>query len=432
MASKWDELFGKEFYFIINNEERKYMGLDNMDDNWEMTQFYSKTNLWHKRTSVFWSDCIIMKIILEEKRVSDERITYESITEYDIELHTENREWLLPLTARGKKKKINATNILAFAPTKCIFHFHLDSYDKPLTSMSIYNQKNNKSIAIGENDKIDTIRNDSDFHEFMKYYMDTCPTNYFEKINELREAPHITVKYKTGDIFRSEVDRFQYTYGIIIGQVKEILKWPELPEYHSMRKLMMVPIMVRFFDICTKNDNLTVDELEKFSLGRTQICGDNDIIWGKHKVIGHKEIEKEDLEFNLICAKIKKHNENATVHTYNTMVDLGLVPYPEKFNLYVEWGMATTILEYEKLSEKLKEYLKEYRSPHGGISTTIRNINLEGEKSFEYKFNLLNDVNKEMREELFKCLGLSVSADFDEFANKYNGITKEEILKKRL
>ena len=86
-----------------------------------------------------------------------------------------------------------------------------------------YNVK--KLVSFGkELLKISKIRNDADFHEFMKYYMETCPAKYFEKIKELRESRHVTIKYKTGDVFRMELDRFHYGYGIITGQVKEILK----------------------------------------------------------------------------------------------------------------------------------------------------------------------------------------------------------------
>ena len=90
MATKWDDLFGREFYFEITNEERKYLGLNSIEDSWDISQFYSKINLWHKRTSIFWFNDTIKKIIVEEKRVSDERVTYECITEYDTDLHTEN------------------------------------------------------------------------------------------------------------------------------------------------------------------------------------------------------------------------------------------------------------------------------------------------------------------------------------------------------
>ena len=62
----------------------------------------------------------------------------------------------------------------------------------------------------------------------------------------------------------------------------------------------------------------------------------------------------------------------------------------------------------------------------------IDNIALKGEKAYANKYNLLNDANKEMREEIFRCLQLDVNASFDDFAKKYGGLTKEEILKNKL
>lgn len=41
--------------------------------------------------------------------------------------------------------------------------------------------------------------------------------------------------------------------------------------------------------------------------------------------------------------------------------------------------------------------------------------------SFEYKFNLLNDINIDMREELFRCLELEENASFDDFAKNMAG-----------
>lgn len=434
MSTKWDALFGLDFYFHITNAERRYLALNPIDATWDISQYYSKTNLWHKRTSVFWCGNNIKKVILEQKRVSDGDITYECITEYDTDLKTENREWLLPFTARGRKKKITPANILAIDPLGCGFHFHLDTANGISVNMAIYNTRNHKEIATGEWDRIHKIRNDADFHEFMNYYMETCPPNYFDKIRRLRESRHVTVKYHTGDVFRMDIDRFRYCYGIITGQVKKIQKWKEMPEHHSLRNVMMVPIMVRFYDCYTENADMSIEELSKFPLGRVEICGDNDIIWGTHAIVGHKKLQEDDIEFNLVCTKLQNLSDKTTVHTYDMLVSDGIIKKPESYNLYVEWGMATTILPFDKISNKLREFLKEYRSPHGGVSigvgTSVQSKLVQGEEAFDYRYNLLNDVNQDMREELFRCLGLDANASFDDFAKKYNGITKSEILER--
>lgn len=40
------------------------------------------------------------------------------------------------------------------------------------------------------------------------------------------------------------------------------------------------------------------------------------------------------------------------------------------------------------------------------------------------------EMNREMREELFLCLGLQKNATFNNFAEKFGGLSKEEIVEK--
>ncbi len=427
MIERWDEMFGKAFYLEITNEERRFLALNSIEDSWDVTQFNSKTNLWYKRTTVFWEDNIIKKVIHEEKRVSNDVVTFVIYREFDTKLLTENREWILPLTSRGKKKKVNATNIMAVTPFGCVFHFYLETLHSIDVGIDVFNCRNNKVLAIGEEEKIHKITNDKDFHDFMNYYMATCPENYFDKIKELRDNKHVTVKYKVGDVFRMEIDRFHYGYGIITGKIKDILKWKELPEKHSLRTLMMVPIMVRYYDICTTSESLSDEDLTNIPLSRVDICGDNDIIWGTHKIIGHKELNVDDIEFNLVCTRFQEFNKHVTTHTYDSLVADGIVKSPNNYKLYVEWGMASAFIDDNQISPKLKEYLVDYKSPHGGVNMSIKNL---GKKGYKYKYNLLNQENSKIREEIFRCLQLSSNASFDDFAIQFGGLTKEQILKK--
>lgn len=56
-----------------------------------------------------------------------------------------------------------------------------------------------------------------------------------------------------------ELDRTHYCYGIITGTIKKFTAMPELPEKHSLRQLMMVPIMVRAYQLITEDPNLKSD-----------------------------------------------------------------------------------------------------------------------------------------------------------------------------
>ena len=433
----WNALFGQDYFISLTNEERRYLALDPIRDDWDVTQYYNKTNIKYTRTTVFWEKDDIKKIVYEENRlpVGQTNPSYRAITEHDTIIKTENREKLIPLTPRGKPKPVTASNIMSFTPFGCSFHFSIscrslnsDAEKDPSVHMAIYNSRNDCSVPIGETKRVASIRGDQDFHSFMQYYISTCPNDYFDRIHHLRSAKHRTIPYKTGDIFRIEIDRFHYGYGLITGKVLEIRKWPELPRLHSLRSLMMVPIMVRYYDLITERSDWKAEELSEYQLSRVDICGDNDIIWGKHTIIGHKELTEKDIEFNLVCTKVNKINSHYTTHTFDMLAAAGLLSGIDSYQLRVEWGTAATFLPYNQLSTRLKEYLAEYRDPHSGVSIGIFP---DIDKSrYSSKMNLLNPDHDEMRAELFRCLGLSPDADFDAFAASYGGLTKKEILNK--
>ncbi|MCI6429294.1 MAG: immunity 26/phosphotriesterase HocA family protein [Lachnospiraceae bacterium] len=437
MKWNWNELFGNDYYIEIKNSERKYFGLNEIASNWEKSEFYSKTNICYKKTVVFWKKDTIKKVIVEENCMTDDGMVHSRYyQEFDTVIETENREMILPLTTRGRKKKVSATNILAITPFGCQFYFSLESIsEKPRACIHVCNPRNNQKLAIGEEKRISKIVTSEDFRMFIEAYISTCPDDYFDRIERMRTKEHKTVKYQPGDIFRVEMDRFHYCYGLITGEVKKIQKWPELPERHSMRSFMMVPLMIRFFEFVTSDGKLKAADLQDIPLGRVYICGDNDIIWGTHPIVDHKNLEVSDVEFHLICTKYFNEDKHSTVFTQDFLLRENRIAVPKEYNLYIEWGTATARLAYSQLSDKLKEYLANYHSPHGGVFVSIYPDTLllseeEKRNTYTYRYDLMENHNQGLRKELFSCLGLDKNADFDDFAAKFGGLKKSEILEK--
>ncbi len=432
-SNEWKKLYGSPYLITLTDEERQYLALAPISPDWEVRKYYSKTNVWYTGLTAFFDGDTIVKVITESRRFLDDGTeNYGSFCEYDTRLETENRELLLPLTSRGKTKKLSASNINAVTPFGCQFNF-LFQLDKD-SGIWLSNPRANKEFPIGESDKVESIGSDRDFHDFMNYYISTCREDYFDKLEAFKSAQKVTVKYKVGDIFRMELDRTRYCYGIITGEINRFRKMPELPEEHSFRWLMMVPIMVRYYNLITDNPNMTAHDLENIPLGRLDICGDNDIIWGTHTIVDHKELTEDDLEFHFICTKIISRSPHTTLFTQDMMMHNGIIPKKE-YTLYIEWGFAQTELEYDKLSDKLKSYLEHYFSPGRGVGMGIHpGYAVPDEKHRQnntlYRDNLLNPENREFLNEIFACLGLDPDTDFDTFAVKLGGLTKSEILKR--
>lgn len=429
----WDNLFGKDYFITLTNIERTYFALTPLSDRWECETFYSKTNMWYTRVVVFYEGNTIVKVIHEEKRLlGDNTVDFAYYQEYDTTLVTQERKLLMPQTARGKPKKLTAANITAVLPFGCRFHIQFqrgkDSY------LILDNPRANKEFPVGEWEHIKNIKNDTDFHIFASYYIETCRESYLEKLKAFQNAKKLTVKYMVGDIFRMDYDRTRYCYGIIIGDVKRIQSLPELPERHSLRQLMMVPIMVRFSQLITDDPSLKNDDLASIPLGRLSICADNDIIWGRHTIVDRKKLDTEDLEFNLVCTKLfSELSQHETLFTQDRMFRDGMIKN-KTYSLFIEWGTAQAVLSSNRISPELKAIMDSYSSPHGGVNISIDPLyavpDSKRKNAVNYRMNLLNPENSELKELLFSALGLKPDSDFDEFATAFNGLTKEVLCSK--
>ena len=422
--------FTDNLLITLTNEERRYLGLASINPEWDTSVYHSKTNFWYTRVTAFFDGNTIVKVISESKRIlEDGTENHSSYTEYDTNLTTSDRKQLLPLTSRGKPKPLSASNINAVTPFGCELSIIFD-YGKD-TILRLANLRANKFFPIGEHDAVSSIGSEADFHAFMKDYIDTCENDYFDKLQAFKSAKKVTVKYKVGDIFRMELDRTHYCYGIITGDIKKLKAMTELPQKHSLRQLMTVPIMVRLYQLITKDPNLKADDLRHVTLGRMEIAADNNIIWGTHTIVDHKHITSDDLEFHFICKKMISHSSHITLSAQDMFINDGLIPKNE-YMLYIEWGFAQTTLRYDQLSDKLKKMLLNYKSPHGGVALSIDpQMAVPDEKHRQYHFyryNLLNSDNREILNEIFACLGLNEDATFDEFAKRFGGLTLQEIV----
>ena len=410
---------------IINltNDERRYLALNEMKDQYEHEYYFSKTNLLYKRTTLVFLGDIIKKVLHDTYKISDDgKLLTHCYWEYDTNLMTQDRETLIPITVNGKKKSINPTNVGAMPSDGCYMSFSSDFIGSNGNSLMV--TKGINSLAIGEEDSINQIMNDDDFHTFMKWYMDTCPADYFEKIEYLKSTVHKTVKFKPGDIFRCEYDRFHYCYGLIIGKPLDIKKWGILPERHSFYSLMQQPIMIRMYDFITTNKSLSAKELDLVPLRNLEICVDNEIIWGKYPVIAHKDLVPSDIQFHIQCYKNRGKNKYK-------------LPKPdETYDLIVEWGTATAVIQYSQITVELREILKTHSFVLKGIGLGIpyHDCGTSDDETFlRYpnhvrRSDLLNKENEYYLKILFRCLGIPEDTDFDQFAEIFGGITKKEYI----
>ena len=445
-ASKAAQYYTDGVTFVnLTNEERRYLALNDLKPEWDAVSLFSVTYFLKKRTLLFYEGNTIVKVIYEEQSLEDDgSVRWRQYGEYDTCLATEDRKLLLPLTSRGRAKPITAANVLAVDPFGCKVRICLKKNESTIWAG---NYRNCQELAIGEEKRIRTILSESDFHAFMKDYIATCPENYFERIAEIREMRHQTVPFRAGDIFRCQTDRSHYTYGLILGKTRDLEKWKELPAVHSFRNLMAQPILVRMYDFVATDAEMTAGQLSKMPLRPPVICTDEEIVWGTHKIVAHKELEPDDVQFELHLARRggKRDEDHPFAAENLTRLFSDLLPKEKRKPpraLWVEWGFASVEIPWEEVPKEIKAFLNEGVYYNSGAQFGISGeccgktlAEIVGETpDHALRYNLLLPENRDQFRLVMRALGLPDDCSYDGFALRYGGISRQkyiELLKTR-
>lgn len=376
--------------FKITNKQRNFFGLEPILDTWDVVEI--RKGYW-----IYFEGNIIKKIINIE--------CFRNISSYQEEDHnieTVERKQVIPKTARGKVKKLIVTNIQNRRPTGMSFYINFDSEKG---TIACFNKTNQKSIPIRF---IGKIESQDDWNNWIAGYMNSCPEDYFDRLEIIKSSPHVTIKYKTGDIFRFDIDREYYGFGIIIGNIRKQLKKGMYPQEHPMQNLMMMPLLIRVYRIKTKDKYYPFKELIKKDLSPVYIIADNDIIWGVNEILYNKRLEERDVEFPEHYQKrfpsINKKDKNV-----------------------LAWGTGIILKGRSKKDKNLKEY------SNRGVSTGIQSLDIlnyiDGKSDgYNKHFRMFAKENEENRIKTFKFFNLKSNITFNEFAKKTGGMTRKEYI----
>ena len=356
------------------------------------------TGVIKKRTILFYEGDTIKKYIYEQKFSNSPNANYE---ESDLDAKTDSRQLLLPKTSRGRAKPINPS--LLQTPTYKLAHLMVSLRDDGKGSVISFNSSNDQLLPLPPSE----ISSKADFAEYTEKYIASCPEGYEKTLEAFRTKKRNTVKFSAGDIFRVQITPTLYTYALILGKVRDILKWEEMPKEHPLQKIMCQPIAYRQYAVLTERANMTADELVQYPLLPTKYGQDNEILWETFPIVCHKELEKSDIDFSFFIDPVDKK---------------------------IAWGLAVHDIEEGNLSviDRFQQWRAETDSPAAvypygcGVSLHIVYDELKAGEIPLDEYQKL-DEPKQMITELY---GLDKESPDDDFACKFGGITAEQYLEK--
>jgi len=373
---------------VLNNAQRPYFGLNPIDPKWDKVEVKSGY-------TVFFEGNVIKKIISFSCPGRDE------YRECDTELPTRDRQFVLPKTAKGKEKKLNYTSINSVTPSGIVFNLRIGGFS-PM--FYVGNPRNAISLSMSE-ESIEP-KTLEEFQKWRDAYIADSPPDHFEKIDRIRSLPHRTVKYFNGDIFRFEIGREHYGFGLIIGQILKMQKDGIIPEYHALGSVMTVPLLVRFYQIKMKDREPMLETITSSPMLPTEIMSDSPVIWGSVDIIGEKRLEADDIDFPM---------------------HVGRSISGKREHFCFCWGLGMIAIPNTIDRPKFPNGIDFFN--HGvtcGVDSSIVLRAMRGEYSHLAWRDICHPDNKLFKETAFQYFKLPLNISFDEFNLKHNGLTRQQ------
>lgn len=268
--------------FLLTNTQRECLGLPNVEDTWEWVKLKPSP---YERAEETWA-CFDGNVIRRAVTVGPETFV-ESCYE---ETTTDDRDLLLPRTARGKAKKLSAVTLGERKP----YGMSL-AYRGRYPTLLLANCDTQQTYYSDYMEPV-RVKTFTDFQAWLdRWTEETTPADKAE-IAAFAAGKRQLVKFKEGDFFRFKVGRRHYGYGRI------------LLDYDRMRKakepfwdiLMGKPLVVKVYHLITENPNITPAELKILPALPSQFMMDNDLFYGNYSIIGHLPLETKELDYPIM------------------------------------------------------------------------------------------------------------------------------------
>lgn len=262
-----------EFNFYINNVERKYLGLSEIQSNWEMRTL-------NKGEFIFLEGNNIVKFIEQKDTFYWEKALNETLSE--------DRIWLLPKTQKGKKTKLSSSTIMSKTPIGTYFCWtgedvRIGNYT---TQKTFYSTDLNNII----------IKDVLELREWLNTWV-LNTTDILQKAIEIFSTePREHIQFKEGDIFSIKYDRNLYGFGKVLLDVSKLRKQKK----EKFSRFMGKPVLIKQFAYLSETNKIDINTFDRcFSFPSIYIM-DNVLYYGHYQIIGHKDLTEQDLDYPIL------------------------------------------------------------------------------------------------------------------------------------
>ncbi|WP_422105097.1 immunity 26/phosphotriesterase HocA family protein [Winogradskyella sp.] len=387
--------------FELNNEQRKYLGLELVDKNWEKVVL--KGDSYRPSSVLYFENNTIRKQVIS---------TDSKYSEIQYNEETENREFILPKTQRGKPKKLTSATLESKTPIGTYFNFGVN-----VITIGNHTTQNTFYSTYFENLKVKGI---SDLKNWLTDFIQSSTPNDLKAIEKFSLKKRKRVKLKEGDFFIFKVDRRNYGFGRLICDLRPLRKDSEFKanRNYGIMNLMTQPLVIKIYHFISPKKDTDLEKLKKLKSIPAQYIMDNSLFYGDYEVIGNLKLEGWELDFPISYARSITPEDNfQTVY-----LQYGLI-YREttrnRYYKYIEIPNPDSKHDWDKVLK-----FNPYRMESIGFNLNFNKKILEdcisinsNQPYWESEFynreaDLRNPKNKSAKDEIFEFFNLNSNESY--------------------
>lgn len=372
--------------FELNNEQRKYLGLNPVEEHWELVKF--DDNIYH----YFEDDIIKKEITVSENYYHESELNEKT---------TENRTMILPKTKRGKIKKFNYTAVQSFSPFGTYFTFSTNQViiANYTTQRTYYSE----SFTESENITIDDLK------KWLNKWIEETTEEDLKEIEEFKNTKRKHCKFKEGDFFAFKLSRREWGFGRILLDVAKLHKDENFKKNknYGLAHLMGKPLIIKVYHKICETRNIDLEELSKCRALPSQAVMDNIFYYGEAVILGNLPLSPEENDmFISVSESISATDPDIAYLQYGLIYKE--IPLSDYLKLIKELNIGPQTLRREGIGFVIDTYkLKEC-------------IKAKSNSPFWEKYNkknvpdLKNPDHIELKRKVFKAFGLDADKSYEE------------------
>lgn len=382
----------EDMEFELTDRQRACLGLDQVEPHWERVELNERVCVWFDGDVIRkWASCSKAGNWYFESRC---------------EIPTAaNRTIVLPKTKRGKPVPFNV-NVVSTRDTGSYF-----KYDENGPRIANYTTQTTYYSAYREGCKLKW----NTFDEFPawldKWVADTTPEDLAEA-ERFRTAKRVHVKaIRAGDYFAVRFNRRAWGFGRVLLDVTELRKDPtfEAGKNYGLSSIMGKPYIVKIYHYFSDTPHIDLDALNDCPAFPSQAIMDNHLFYGEYPVIGHRELQPQDMDYLISYGRSKDYRDRDTV--------------------YLQWGLIyreTDIARFDKYL-KIGNMDNPYANDGNGFALSLDGLSeiracIAAGSNAPYwnhprwlsrLYDLRHPKNDLIRRELFAVFGLNPNVGYE-------------------